>query len=147
MPSIAGQPARYIYAQLIRFRDGRRKNDQMTQFVARLTDDDVADLAAFYEAQNPTRRSARLDPQKVEAGKQAAIFHQCTSCHRQSLEGHQQSPRLAGQDLAYLRKVIRAFKEKTASDLDGTMTTAAQLLTDEDIEILAQYAASLGVPN
>ena len=43
--------------------------------------------------------------------------------------------------------MIRAFKEKTASDRDGTMTTAAQLLTDEDIEILAQYAASLGVPN
>ena len=90
------------------------------------------------------RREATLDPQKVEDGKKAAVFYQCTSCHRQTLGGHEQIPRLAGQDLAYLRKLIRGFKEKTASDLDGTMTMAAVPLTEEDIEILAQFGASLG---
>lgn len=57
---------------------------------------------------------------------------------------HGQIPRLAGQDLAYLRKLLRAFKEKTASDLDGLMTMSAQPISEEDIEILSQYAASLG---
>jgi len=144
MPSIAGQPTMYTHWQLIKFRDGRRKNDQMTQFVAKLTDEDMADLAAFYAAQKPVRRTAKVDPQKVEDGKKAATFYHCTSCHQPDLSGKEQVPRLAGQDLDYLRKLIRGFKEKTASDLDGTMTMSVQPITEEDIEILAQFAASLG---
>jgi cytochrome c553 len=145
MPSIAGQPTMYTHWQLIKFRDGRRKNDQMTQFVAKLTDEDMADLAAFYAAQKPTPRAAKLDPRKVEDGKKAAAFYHCTSCHKPDLSGNEQVPRLAGQDLDYLKKLIRGFKEKTASDLDGTMTMSVQPITDDDIEILAHFAASLGV--
>jgi cytochrome c553 len=143
-PSLAGQPTMYTHWQLIKFQDGRRKNEPMQPFVANLSSDDMADLAAFYAAQKPRRRPARLDPQKVEDGKKAAVFYQCTSCHRETLAGHEQIPRLAGQDLDYLRKMIRGFKEKTASDLDGTMTMAAVPLTEQDIEVLAQYCASLG---
>src|ERR1043165_1036416 len=99
MPSLAGQPTMYTHWQLIKFRDGRRKNDQMTKFVEKLTDEDLADLPAFYAAQTPTRRPATLDPQKVEDGKKAAAFYHCTSCHKPDLSGNQQVPRLAGQDL------------------------------------------------
>jgi cytochrome c553 len=144
MPSLAGQPTMYTHWQLIKFQDGRRKNEPMAPFVANLSSDDMADLAAFYAAQTPKRRPAQLEPQKVEDGRKAAVFYQCTSCHRQNLEGHEQIPRLAGQDLDYLRKLIRGFKEKTASDLDGTMTMAAVPLSEGDIEILAQFCASLG---
>jgi cytochrome c553 len=143
-PSLAGQPTMFTHWQLIKYRDGRRKDPQMTPFAAKLSDEDMADLAAFYAAQTPTQRPAKLDPQKVEDGKKAAVFYQCTSCHRPDLSGQQQIPRLAGQDLAYLRKLIRGFKEKTASDLDGTMTMAAVPLTEDDIEVLAQFLASLG---
>ena len=134
----------FTHWQLIKYRDGRRKDAQMAPFAARLTDEDMADLAAFYAAQTPVRREATLDPRKVEDGKKAAVFYQCTSCHRQTLAGHEQIPRLAGQDLDYLRRLIRGFKEKTASDLDGTMTMAAVPLTEQDIESLAQFLASLG---
>ena len=144
MPSIAGQPTMYTHWQLIKFRDGRRKNDQMTQFVAKLTDEDMADLAAFYAVQTPKQRPAKLDPQKVEDGKKAAVFYHCTSCHKPDLSGNQQVPRLAGQDLEYLKRLIRGFKEKTASDLDGTMTVAVQGLTEADIEPLAHFLAGLG---
>jgi cytochrome c553 len=143
-PSLAGQPTMFTHWQLIKYRDGRRKDPQMSPFAAKLTDEDMADLAAFYAAQKPTRRPAQLDPQKVADGQKAAVFYQCTSCHRPNLAGHEQIPRLAGQDLAYLRKLIRGFKEKTASDLDGTMTMAAEPLTEEDIEVIAQFCASLG---
>jgi cytochrome c553 len=146
MPSIAGQPTMYTHWQLIKFRDGRRKNDQMTQFVVKLTDEDMADLAAFYAAQTLTPRASTVDPRKVEDGKKAAAFYHCTSCHQPNLTGKEQIPRLAGQDLAYLRKQIRGFKEKTASDLDGTMTMSVQPITEDDIEILAHFAASLGAP-
>ena len=134
----------FTHWQLIKFRDGRRQDKLMSPFAAKLSDEDMADLAAFYAAQKPLARTAKVDPRKVEDGRKAAVFYQCTSCHRQDLRGHEQIPRLAGQDLDYLRKLIRGFKEKTASDLDGTMTMAAVPLTEEDIEVLAHFLASLG---
>ena len=141
MPSIAGQPAMFTHWQLIKFRDGRRKDPQMSPLAEKLGDEDMADLAAYYEAQRATRRPAMVDPAKVAAGRELAVRHHCTSCHRPDLAGHQQVPRLGGQDLGYLLKLIRGFKERTASDLDGTMTMAAQPLTDADIEPLAHFLA------
>jgi cytochrome c553 len=143
-PSLAGQPTMFTHWQLIKYRDGRRKDPQMSPLAEKLSDEDMADFAAFYAAQKPTRRPAKLDPQKVEDGKKAAVYYQCTSCHRTNLAGHEQIPRLAGQDLDYLRKLLRGFKEKTASDLDGTMTMAAVPLTVDDVENIAQFLASLG---
>jgi cytochrome c553 len=144
MPSLAGQPPIYTQTQLMRFRDGRRRNDQMTAFVARLTDTDIADLAAFYATQRPRRRTVGVEPPKVEAGQKAAVTYQCTACHLADFRGHEHAPRLAGQDLAYLRKAIRAFKDKIAADADGRMTIVAMPLTDDDIEALAHFLASLG---
>jgi cytochrome c553 len=142
-PSLAGQPTTYTHWQLIKYRDGRRKDAQMSPFAANLSDTDMADLAAFYAAQRPLPRPAGTDPQKVAVGRQLTEHHHCVSCHRPGLVGHEQVPRLAGQDLAYLVKLLRGFKAQTAGDLDGTMTTAAQPLTETDIENLAHYMASL----
>src|SRR5215475_10178822 len=144
-PSLAGQPVYFTHWQLIKFRDGRRKDPQMTPFAKNLSDTDMADLAAYYEAQQPKpRRPASIDPVRVAAGKQLADLHHCSSCHRPGFTGQQQAARLAGQDSDYLLKLLRGFKAKTASDLDGTMTVAAQPLTDEDIQNLVQFLASFG---
>jgi cytochrome c553 len=145
-PSLAGQPALYTHWQLIKYRDGRRKDAQMAPFAADLSDDDMADLAAFYAAQRPRRRPAVTDPARVEAGRRLADRHHCTSCHRPGLEGQQQVARLAGQDLTYLLKLIRGFKTQTASDIDGAMTMAAQPLAEADIESIAHFIATLGDP-
>ena len=142
-PSLAGQPTMFTHWQLIKYRDGRRKDPQMSPFAANLSDGDMADLAAYYQAQRPRPRPAGVDPAKLADGQRIAEFYYCTSCHRPQLTGHEQVARLAGQDLAYLVKLIRGFKQKTASDLDGTMTMAAQPLREEDIEPLAHYIASL----
>ena len=143
MPSIAGQPSIYTHWQLIKFRDGRRKDPQMSPFAANLSDGDMADLAAYYQAQRPRPRPAGVDPTKTGDGKRIAEYYHCSSCHRPQFTGHEQVPHLAGQDLTYLVKLIRGFKQKTASDLDGTMTMAVQPLRDEDIEPLAHYIASI----
>jgi len=145
-PSLAGQPVYFTHWQLIKFRDGRRKDPQMSPFAKDLTDTDMADLAAFYAAQRPIPRPAATDPARVAEGKRLATLHHCASCHRPDLSGQQQVPRLAGQDSEYLLRLLRAFKAKTASDLDGTMTIATQPLRDDDIQNLVQYLASLGAP-
>jgi cytochrome c553 len=140
-PSLAGQPNYFTHWQLIKYRDGRRKDPQMSPFAQNLSDADMADLAAYYEAQRPRPRPAATDPAKVAEGGRLAALHHCTSCHRPDLSGQQQVPRLAGQDFDYLLKLLRGFKAKTASDLDGTMTMAAQPLREEDIESLVHFMA------
>jgi cytochrome c553 len=116
----------------------------MSPFAVNLGDDDMADLAAFYAAQRPTARGAAVEPARVAAGRELAGRHHCSSCHTPTLAGQKQVPRLAGQDLDYLLKLLRGFKAQTASDLDGTMTMAAQPLTADEIVSLAHYCASLG---
>ena len=116
----------------------------MSPFAKSLSDADMADLAAYYEAQRPRPRPAATDPTKIAAGQRLAELHHCSSCHRPGFTGQQQVPRLAGQDYDYLLKLLRGFKARTASDLDGTMTIATQPLTDEDILNLVHYLASLG---
>jgi cytochrome c553 len=115
----------------------------MAPFAQDLTDEDMGDLAAFYAAQAPRRRDSVVDPARVKAGAPLATQHHCSSCHTPALTGQEQIPLLAGQDLTYLRKLLRGFREGTASDLDGTMTMAAKPLTPEDVENLAHYLASL----
>jgi cytochrome c553 len=143
-PSLAGQPSMFTHWQLIKFRDGRRKDPQMAPFAVSLSDADMADLAAYYQAQSPRPRSTPTDPEKAAAGRQLAALHHCSSCHRPDLTGQQQVPRLAGQDFDYLLKLLRGFKAQTASDLEGTMTSAAQPLSQDDIVNLVHYLASLG---
>jgi cytochrome c553 len=143
-PSLAGQPVFFTHWQLIKYRDGRRKDPQMSPFAQQLSDADMADLAAFYLAQPARRRPATTDPAKVTEGKRLAELHHCTSCHKPGLVGQEQAARLAGQDFDYLLRLLRGFKAKTAADLDGTMTTAAQPLSDGDIVNLVHYMATLG---
>jgi cytochrome c553 len=78
-PTIAGQPAYFTHWQLIKYRDGRRQDPQMSPFAQHLTDADMADLAAFYAAQAQRARGSAVDPTKVTAGRPLADRHHCTS--------------------------------------------------------------------
>src|SRR5713226_1985596 len=84
-PSLAGQPVYFTHWQLIKYRDGRRKDPVMAPFAAILSDADMADLSAYYAAQRPKRRPAVTDPARVAAGRPLADLHHCTSCHRPGL--------------------------------------------------------------
>ena len=145
-PSLAGQPAWFTHWALIKYRDGRRKDPQMSPFAVNLSDADMADLAAYYAAQSPRVRPQVVDAAKAAEGKRLADAHHCTACHRQDLSGQHHVPRVAGQDLEYLLRLLRAYKAQTMSDLDGFMTAAAQPLTDAEMESLAHYMATLPAP-
>ena len=47
-PNLAGQKETYLVLQMKAFRDGQRNNPMMTPMAAGLSDDDIANLAAFY---------------------------------------------------------------------------------------------------
>lgn len=50
-PNIAGQQEAYLVKQITAFRDGDRTDINMNAMVASLSDEDIADLAAFFAAQ------------------------------------------------------------------------------------------------
>jgi cytochrome c553 len=144
-PSLSAMPAFYTHWQLNMYRDGRRRDPQMTPFAERLSDEDMADLSAYFAAQaaGPPRSAAAVDPARAAAGRPLAESLHCTSCHGPTLMGQQAVPRVAGQDLAYLDKRLRGYKSRTTSDLDGQMTMIAQPLSDADIAALVHFMAGL----
>jgi cytochrome c553 len=143
-PSLSGMPPFYTHWQLIMYRDGRRRDAQMSPFAVTLSDADMADLAAYYAAQAPRPRPAPVDRSRAEAGRPLAEKFHCISCHGPTLMGQQGVPRLAGQDFDYLLKRLRGYKAKTTSDLDGMMTMVAQPLSETDVDNLVHFMASLG---
>jgi cytochrome c553 len=144
VPSLAGQPAQFISTALYMFRAGQRKDPQMTPMAAGLSNADLNELAAYFSKQPAAPPQHRTRPENAAAGPGLAQKFNCTQCHGPRLLGQQQIPRLAGQQLEYLRSQLRAFKAGKRAELDGNMTAAAQALSDKDIEVLADYIAGLG---
>ncbi len=143
-PSLAGQVRFYIHWQLILFRDKWRVDPEMSPFAANLTEAQMADLAAYYTEQAPlTPPGVSSDPAKIAAGRVAAERYHCVSCHAKDLTGQQYTPRLVGLSYEYLRRQLRGFKAQTRGELDGSMATAAQPLSEQDIENLAHYIANV----
>ncbi|MGO8919569.1 MAG: c-type cytochrome [Stellaceae bacterium] len=143
VPSLAGQQTRYLILALYQFRAGRRHSDVMAPFAAPLADEDLGDLAAYFAAQAPAPPRRDADPAKAEAARQLAQQNHCVQCHGPALLGQEHIPRIAGQDVDYLLAQLRGFKAATRADIDGLMTSAAQPLSDADIDLLADYLAGL----
>lgn len=143
MPSLAGQPKQFITTQLVMFREGNRKDPQMSPMAANLSNADINDLGTYFSTQKPATPVRSSAPDKVEAGRRITEQFHCVQCHGPALTGQQHIPRLAGQQFEYLRTQLRGFKASTRFDMDGVMTSAAQGLSDTDIEILADYLAGL----
>ena len=143
IPSLAGQPKQFITTQLVMFREGNRKDPQMSPMAANLANTDINDFGTYFSAQTPVASARVLAADKAETGKQLTEKNHCVSCHGPALKGQQHIPRLAGQHAEYLRTQLRGFKAATRFDMDGQMTSAAQALSDADIEILANYLAGM----
>jgi cytochrome c553 len=146
VPTLAGQPQQFIVTQLFMFREGKRKDAQMSAFAASLSNADLNDLAAYFSAQPHAPLPHASAPETAAAGRRIAEQHNCVACHARNLMGQQHIPRLAGQQTEYLRTQLRGFKASTRFDMDGNMTSAAQALSDADIDILADYLSGLGEP-
>ena len=146
IPSLAGQPRQFITQSLFMFREGQRKNEQMTPFAAKLSNADLNDLAQYYSAQKLTPPTRIPEGDIVARGRAVTEKNNCVACHTATLVGQQHIPRLAGQHKPYLLEQLKAFKASTRADLDGTMTSAAQGLAVDELEMLAEYLATFVAP-
>jgi cytochrome c553 len=142
-PILAGQTARYVYLQLKDFKEGRRSEPQMEPFVKDLSRQDMLDLAAFFAAQKPRPNSFKADPERVARGKKKADETLCTMCHLGGFIGQNEIPRAAGQHYEYTVKQLRDFKTARRTNDAGNMASVSKTLSDQDIEDLGHYLASL----
>lgn len=142
-PVLAGQTARYIYLQLKDFKEGRRTEAQMDPFVKDLSRQDMFDVAAFFAAQKPAPLAFKPDPAKAARGKAKAEETLCSMCHLGGFKGQNEIPRVAGQQYDYVVKQMRDFRAGKRTNDAGNMASVSKTLSDEDIENLANYLASL----
>ena len=142
-PILAGQTARYIYLQLKDFKEGRRAEPMMDPFIAKLSREDMFDLAAFFAAQKPRPGAFKADPARAARGKAKADEVLCTMCHLGGFLGQNEIPRVAGQHYAYVVKQMRDFKSGRRTNDAGNMASVSRTLTESDIEDLAHYLSGL----
>jgi cytochrome c553 len=145
-PSIAGQPRQFIEMSLIMFREGRRINEAMKPLVDKMTNADVRDLAQFFASQKMAAPAKQAVAEVAARGKAITESNNCVQCHSATLGGQQHIPRLAGQHKDYLLAQLKGFKAGTRADFDGTMTSAAQALAPQDLELVADYLSTLALP-
>lgn len=143
VPSLAQQPAQFISTSLFMFREGNRKDAQMTPMAAKLSNAEMNELAKYFSAQKAAPPKHKTSPENAQAGPELTKKFNCTQCHGPKLLGQQHIPRLAGQQFDYVKAQLAGFKAGTRADIDGNMTSAAQALGPKDIEVLADYVAGL----
>jgi cytochrome c553 len=142
-PILAGQNARYIYLQLRDFNKKRRQDPLMSPMAANLSSKDMLDLAAYFSMQKPTRQNARGDAARIDEGRKIADSALCPMCHLGGFSGQNEIPRVAGQHYDYIKKQLLAFKARERTNDAGSMTAYMNDVTNEQIEALASYIASL----
>ncbi|MFT5276824.1 MAG: cytochrome c553 [Glaciecola sp.] len=157
-PKIAGQHPNYLAKQLTEFRlasrtGGKegRNNAVMNGMSAALSDEDIADLSAYFSSQDLKPGTTPEDV--IEAGQ--ALYRggnaekgitSCISCHGPNGKGMGLAgfPVISGQHVDYTISQLKMFRDGSrANDMNGMMRDIAQKLNDEEIEILAKYLGGL----
>src|SRR6202011_506801 len=116
IPSLAGQLDQFIQWQLVFFRAGTRKSEQMQPIVEQLNNDDIRNLGAYFAQLAPPKPSKPDDnPDLSQKGAQAAIGRRCNSCHTDTFAGTKAVARIAGQREEYLVKALHDYKSGVRS--------------------------------
>ena len=156
-PKLAGLGHKYLLKQMKDIRDGRRPVALMAGQVDNMSDQDLADIAAFYDAQ--PRTGGVADPDKVALGRKvylAGIAERqvpaCSGCHSPTGNGNGPAgyPSLGGQHAEYIAGQLKMFRKgyedptgRTNGGEAKIMRTTAFRMSDMEIEAVASYIAGL----
>jgi cytochrome c553 len=149
VPVLHGQPADYLLGSLQAYADGRRRSGIMQPLAADLRAEDMRELADYYAGLTPPQEPSKItDAALVERGRKLAVeglpdagVPPCATCHNNVGP----YPRLAAQHAAFMVEQLRLRKAGLGpyTDSAAIMTPIAQRLSDEDIEAVASYFATL----
>lgn len=156
VPMIAGQSATYITAALTAYKGGDRKHPTMRAIADTLTDQDIADVAAYYsqlglkDGSAPPAALAKPTPANVEALITRNADNSCTKCHGANFNTPNDGtvPKLAGQHADYLFVALKSYRVKNNSHLGRSNAVMGQQVEDKkftnaELKTLASYISSL----
>ena len=167
-PNLGGQNLRYLYKQLVDFKTGARANGIMKAQLAGLTQQDLANVAAYYAAQQPWsvgygNKATVAEATKLYLGgdKTRGVIP-CAGCHGPKAGGNEWAafPRLGGQHALYISTQLKLFRAAGRGDEGliadqlrtndaakagekGMMQVVAAKLSDRDIRILSEYLVAV----
>jgi cytochrome c553 len=151
-PSIAGQNSSYLVKQMKEIKSGDRSSPLMTGLLDDFSDQDLADIAAYYEGQSVKGGAAKADLVDLgeaiyRAGVKRKNIAACTSCHSPNGDGNGPAtfPALAGQWPEYTESQLRAFRsgERTNDGDSRMMRITAMDLSDDEIAAVSSYIYGL----
>lgn len=152
-PSLAGQHASYAYEQLKAFKEGGRVNALMSGQALMLQEQDMRDLAVYFESQAATARAV-ADTSNAERGQTVYrggdkddVVSACIACHGPNGRGNPAAdyPSIAGQYAVYTAKQLRDYANGTrkSAGSNQAMQDIASRLSEDDILALASYIQGL----
>ena len=148
-PKLAAQHTAYTVKQLKNYKDGSRANPVMMGMVATLTEQDMLNLSAYLNKQQPTlgvaqnKDSIALGQKIYRGGIAEKGIPACAGCHSPNGAGiPAQYPRLSGQWADYSTSQLVAFREGTRKN-SAQMTTIATKLSDVEMKAVSDYMAGL----
>jgi cytochrome c553 len=153
VPMIAGQSAKYIVAALTAYKQGERKHPTMRSVAGPLSERDMTDIAAYFEALGkdggaalPAKADKEASPQVEALLKKAA----CVSCHGNNfatpIAGY---PSIAGQHSDYLYVALKSYKSDNNPNVgrsNAVMGAIAKQFSNAELKSLASYVSSLEGP-
>ena len=159
-PKLAGLGEKYLLKQLVDIKSGERQVPQMTGMLANFDEQDLADIAAYYDAQERTLAGAKetdldLGERVYRGGNIQTGVPSCTGCHSPSGTGNDPAgyPALGGQYAGYIAAQLRAFRtaahdpenpEGRANDGEAAvMRGVAANMNNREIDAVANFIAGL----
>lgn len=150
VPMIAGQGAKYIVASLNAYKKGERKHPTMRGIAESLSEQDMADIAAYYEALPQNTQPVPEQPAKQPSAEVAALLQKgaCVSCHganfSKPIDGSY--PKIAGQHPDYLFVALKSYKTDNNPHIgraNAIMAGQVKQFTNAELKAMAQYIGSL----
>jgi cytochrome c553 len=150
VPMIAGQNAKYIVSALTAYKKGDRKHPTMRAIATSLTDQDMADLAAFYETENKAGDAA-VNVAAVTPGPAIDVLLKkgnCISCHGDNFSKpiDPAYPKLGGQHADYLYYALKAYqtdKNPQVGRNNPIMAGMSRLFTHAELKELSTYLSTV----
>ena len=144
VPSLGGQPSKYVLIQLFMFREGLRSVEPMTELTKGWSDADLQQAADFIAALPPPKPPADpADPARLERARALVEQNHCNVCHRSDFSGQENVPRLADQREDYLLKALREYKSGARHGYEPTMAEVLQPIDDAQLVEFAYYLSRL----
>ena len=150
VPMISGQSAKYLVSALTAYKKGERKHPTMRGVADNLTDQDMADIGAYYEAHGKVAGAPAL-PKAPDGSAQVTALIQkggCTSCHGDSFSKpvDPSYPKIAGQHADYLFVALKSYKSEghaTWGRANGVMGGISKQYSSAELKEMANYLSKL----